>query len=390
MKREARPDDLLEELPDGSSEGVPDDVLDSVSESLPLPKRPLSTKLGWADHVSKPTLQKPSLTDAGRYGYDASGRQRFDDLRCAYHSSFGPLFTSTMGEIRQSLMDRVDINIEAPQGACPGAVIDGLPNVGKSTILTDFGRLCELRLRRKYEKGLRKAGIAEWIPVVYLTLRARTTIKGLNTAIANFYGAPYARIPRYDATADRLTDMVLWCAQECNTKVFLIDDIHYLKLSNESDRLVNNHLKELMNHTSATFVYAGVGCRKTGLFTEGHPKDEVAWGQTRGRFAYFPIEPFDVETPLGKSEWVNIVGAFENHLVLKNARKGMLIGLAPYLYERTGGFLGSLSSLVRLAANKAIRTGEEEITRGLLGRIQIDYAAETEWERRKKEGEDDL
>ena len=191
-------------------------------------------------------------------------------------------------------------------------------------------------------------------------------------------------------TADRLTDIVLWCAQECNTKVFLIDDIHYLKLSNDGDRQVNNHLKQLMNDTSATFVYAGAGCMKTGLFTEGHPKDEVAWGQTRGRFAYFPIEPFEANTPFGKSEWVHIVGAFENHLVLKKARKGMLTGLAPYLYERTGGFLGSLSSLVRLAANKAIRSGEEEITRGLLGQVQIDYAAETEWERRQKEGEDDL
>ena len=186
MEPERLPDDLPEDLLDG----LPDDVLDSLPERLPLPKRPLSTKRGWADFVSKSPLQKPSLADAGRYGHDMQGRQRFDDLRCDYHSDFGPLFTNAMGEIRQSLMERVRANIYAPQGACPGAVIDGLPNVGKSTILTDFGRICEIWLRRKYERGLREAGIAEWIPIVYLTLRARTTIKGLNMAIANFYGAP--------------------------------------------------------------------------------------------------------------------------------------------------------------------------------------------------------
>jgi len=376
MESERLPDlPNLPELP----EGPPD--------FLPLPKRPPSTKQGWLDFVSRRPLEQPRPADAGRYGYDVHGRERFDEVRCDYHSDFGPLFTNAMGQIRQTLMERVFTNLHGPPGARPGAVIDGLPNVGKSTILTDFGRICEISLRRKYGERLREAGVAEWLPVVYLTLRARTTIKGLNTAIINFYGGP---IPRYENTADRLTQIVIWCVQECNTKVFLIDDIHYLKLSNESDRQVNNHLKQLMNDTSATFIYAGIGCRETGLLTEGQPKDKVALGQTRGRFAHFPMEPFEVESPMGKSGWLNLVGAFEKHLVLKKAQEGMLTGLAPYLYERTGGFVGSLSSLVRLAANKAIREGDEKITRSLLGRITIDDAAETEWKRYKREVGDDL
>ena len=53
--------------------------------------------------------------------------------------------------------------------------------------------------------------------------------------------------------------------------------------------------------------------------------------------------------------------------------------MASYLHDRTGGFVGSLMWLVRYGAARAIRTGEEKITRELLDREIIDAAAETSY-----------
>jgi hypothetical protein len=46
-------------------------------------------------------------------------------------------------------------------------------------------------------------------------------------------------------------------------------------------------------------------------------------------------------------------------------------------FDRTGGMIGSLSHLVRAAAQLAILEGEEAITRKLPDTIPVDHAAES-------------
>jgi hypothetical protein len=57
-----------------------------------------------------------------------------------------------------------------------------------------------------------------------------------------------------------------------------------------------------------------------------------------------------------------------------------------YLYDRTGGSIGSLRALLSDAAIAAILGGEEQIGRKLLDMTSTDYAAE-EFERRTTAGE---
>ncbi|UJW29948.1 hypothetical protein L3Q67_32655 [Saccharothrix sp. AJ9571] len=54
---------------------------------------------------------------------------------------------------------------------------------------------------------------------------------------------------------------------------------------------------------------------------------------------------------------------------------GTLVGLADYLYDRTGGMIGSLSQLVRGGAILAIDDGSEHLTRDLLDLVPVDFAA---------------
>ena len=67
----------------------------------------------------------------------------------------------------------------------------------------------------------------------------------------------------------------------------------------------------------------------------------------------------------------------ERALVLSDHRPGSLAEKhATYLFERTGGRIGSLSQVVRAAAVEAIAMGCEAIDRRLLDSIEVDFAPE--------------
>ncbi len=69
------------------------------------------------------------------------------------------------------------------------------------------------------------------------------------------------------------------------------------------------------------------------------------------------------------------MATLESMLRLDQHQQGTLVRLAEYLYQRTGGMIGSLSQLVRGAAILAIEDGTERITRDLLDCVPVDYAA---------------
>lgn len=342
--------------------------------SLPITPRPLSTKEGWADFVARSEVPQPAVpTPAKLKQMSDAERERFNGMRREHHNSFGPVLTPTLGRLHCAVYDRALSNLSGVPGARPGAVIDGYANLGKTTILIHFGREYERTLRRIYGEQMAAHSEIEWHPVVYHTLDAQTSVKSLLGGIANYYGAP---VP-LRATTYELGRLVVEHAQRCNTSVFLIDDIHYLDMRYTGAVEVNNALKHLANETSATFVYAGIGC--SGLLREGQTQGQELFGQTRGRFAHLPVKPFDVKTDAGVAEWLALVKAFEDRLVLLQRHEGMCTNIAQYLYERTSGYVGSLSTLLRVGAAKAIENGQERITRKLLNTIKLDYAAETEY-----------
>jgi len=305
----------------------------------------------------------------------AEERARFDGLRRHHHNSFGPVLTPTLSRVVDDLFVRATSNLGTSSGARPGAVLDGYANLGKTTILAHFGRKYEVSLRGQYGGAVEAHLENEWHPVVYHTLTAQTTLKALYRGIAGFYNAPVAK----SATTEQLAEAVVDCAQRCGTSLFLIDDVHYLDMRHEGARMVNNGMKEIANQTSAMFVYAGIGCLESGLLTEGKTPSKESFGQTRGRFTHVPVEPFRDDTDESRREWMTLLRSFEQQLVLLNGSDEMLCNgkLASYLYERTRGYVGSLSNLIRLGAARALDNGSERITRDLLDGIKLDHAAET-------------
>lgn len=340
---------------------------------LPTPAVPgtLTTKEDWHDFVTSSPPDRPDKPAIHDWRTMSSiARQAFDQARLDYHSASGPIVTPTLKRIHEVLARQVQANHAASPGARRGSVVDGHGALGKTTIITMFGR--------KYDHAIRAQSATSdspdlFIPVVYITLPADTTVKGLNRAMAEFYGAPVSS----RATKDDLTILIQQVARRCRTTLFLVDDIHYLNMNNSEHRIVGNHLKHLANTVAATFIYAGINCEETGLFHEGRGKANEQASQTRRRFNLLPVEPFSIADAASTREWQSLLKALEEHLVLLESEAGDLCQrLWLYTFERTNGVIGSLSALVRQAANLAIATGAERITEALLDQIQLDHAAE--------------
>ena len=105
--------------------------------------------------------------------------------------------------------------------------------------------------------------------------------------------------------------------------------------------------------------------------------------QTLRRFLHLKIEPYRYNDAADIERWRKLLKVFEDNLILGHKVRGALVGLERYLWNRTSGYMGALSDLIRAGANKAILTGKEQITEGLLDTILLDQGAEEDFARRQ-------
>ncbi|WP_436498171.1 AAA family ATPase [Actinokineospora sp. HUAS TT18] len=127
-------------------------------------------------------------------------------------------------------------------------------------------------------------------------------------------------------------------------------------------------LKYFAERLPATFAYAGIEVEAQGLFSG------VRGRQIAGRFTLIGYTPFAYGTTEQRESWRSLIATLESTLRLHRHQPGTLVGLADYLFDRTGGMIGSLSQLIRGAAILAV--GDvEQIIRDLLDVVPVDYAA---------------
>ena len=250
------------------------------------------------------------------------------------------------------------------------AVIDALPGLGKTTAANSFAR--------GFDRGqIRRCGPVtgeghERIPVFRVGLTSNTTLRTLNRMICEFYGHPGAG----RASAAQLASQAVDCVLSCESRVGIIDDLHFIDPRRKDGLDVSNHLKWLASELPVTFIYAGVGLAGRGLFAEGLTGQNAALAQTGRRWTRLELPPFGIASDAGRRDWRGLLKATERQLVLARARPGMLTGLADYLFERTSGHIGSFITLITRGCVKAIRSGQEDLTAALLDRVRIDEASE--------------
>ncbi|WP_449061542.1 TniB family NTP-binding protein [Planomonospora algeriensis] len=240
-------------------------------------------------------------------------------------------------------------------------MVTGAAGTGKTTAIIQLGKQHEHQARR------RRQGKAPFQPVVFVTIPPAATAKMVAAEFARFLGIPLPSRPNQI----EITNMVCDVLCDLGTDLVIVDEIHNLNLGSRVGAETSDQLKYLSERIPATFLYAGIDVESAGLFTGTRGR------QIAGRFATLTTSPFAYGTQAERNDWSSLIATMEDALRLYRHRPGSLVRLAPYLYQRTSGMIGSLSHLIREAAIEAILNGSEKLTKPLLEHVTLDHAAET-------------
>jgi hypothetical protein len=332
----------------------------------------LSRQAGWFERVQSPARTAPArYTRAELDALDGVERRRYDEQRAVWHANLGPIVTPQMQTLFGELDEIVGSNRQDGDRVRGAAVLSALPGLGKSTIAVCYGvryhrEQLELHGERTPEGHLR-------VPVAYLALTSSTTMRSLNSSLCRFFDHPGWAKGNASLLADRATDCVL----SCQTRLIIIDDVHFLDMNRRDGREVANHFKWLQTQFPVTFLFVGVGILERQMLTEGLAPADAAMAQTARRWTTLSLRAFEIQTEQGRRTWRRLLLAIERDLALADGHEGMLAHrLADYLYARSTGHFASLMTLISRGCWRAIHTGAERLTVELLDQVRNDEAAE--------------
>jgi hypothetical protein len=170
----------------------------------------------------------------------------------------------------------------------------------------------------------------------------------------------------------------------CETRLLIIDDLHFLHWQRHGGVEIGNHFKYIANEFPVTLLSIGIGLGERGLLMEDSgstindaPYEDLVLEQTTRRTVMLEMHPFDLQTERQRRQWRSVLTTIEDRLALAAKRPGMLADELPeYLFARSTGHIGSLMELIRIACARAIRTGAETLNQKLFDSFRIDSAAE--------------
>lgn len=316
----------------------------------------MADKIGWDAFVN--AGPREPLTLLTRHEMNALSEDALEDYnaaRAVWHANPAAVRTTQVATAF-SIIEQVMAGNHRDGDRLRGAVaIDSESGLGKTTIATRYGRDFSRRTFRRY--GRTTATGAQRLPVAFVPLPGETTLKGLNKQILKFYRHPAAT----RSTTTDLSSLVADCVTTCETRLMIIDDLHFVDYSHRDGRSVSNHLKGLANALPLTLMFTGVGLMKRRFFTEGvDGQPELA--QMARRTTRCPVSPFTIATDAGFRAWVDLLTALQCQLMLADAAPDVLVGHARELFRRTQGRIGSLTDLLEHACQVAIATGIETST----------------------------
>lgn len=331
----------------------------------------LTRKQGWDRFVNAaPREEFDTLTrrQMGRLGEDE--RADYDEARMVWNANLPTVRTSQL-EHANSVIDMVMASARRDGDKLRGSVvIDAEPGLGKTTIATRYGRAFHRAQHRRY--GTETPEGHQFLPVAFVPIAAQITLKGLNQRLLRFYGHPAAET----ATKDRLASLLVDAVSSCQTRLIIVDDLHFVDFTNRNGTEVSNHLKWLANELPVTFVFAGVNLEQKRFFDEGLAAEEAVLAQTARRATRVPVAPFSITSNAGMVAWVALLRAFGAHLKLADGDGEMLVPLAQEIHRRTQGRIASLTNLLDRACYVAIKSGTERVTDDVLAKVRIDNAGE--------------
>lgn len=311
------------------------------------------------------------LTRAGLQKFREPALADYNARRRSWHANLGPLRTPQLADIHEQLWDIVDSNDQTGDKPKSAVAIDGFPGLGKTTAALAFAR--DFHRREIAERGAQTTEGNQRIPVCRVGLTGNTGMVDFNRAMLEYFGHPGTK----RGTAPQLAHRALDCVRTCETRLLMIDDLHFLHWRNAQGVEISNHFKYIANEFPVTIIYIGVELDNRGLFSEGSTYQNPIIAQTGRRTTKLTMESFPVKEPEERKRWRDLLLSLEQRIVLADSHPGMLADeLSDYLYARSSGHIGSLTTLINRGCQRAVRTGVERLTQDLLDRVKNDEASE--------------
>lgn len=331
----------------------------------------LGTKRGWIDFVNgAPREDFATLSRSEMDELDGESLVDYNEVRGVWHANAPVIKTPQLQRVN-GIFEQVLASSHRDGDSLRGSVVlDSLPGLGKTTAATRFGRTFDRRQRRRY--GHLTAEGSPRLPVAFIPLTANMSLKNLNQKLLRFYDHPAAG----RATRAELGDLAVDCVATAETRLIILDDLHFINFNHRNGMDLSNHLKWLANEMPATFVYVGVGLSQKHFFDEGLHHSEAAYAQTSRRATRCTMAPFNIKTDGGMRAWVAMLQVFEGRIKLADAQPGCLTEQAQEIFRRTQGYMVSVTNLIDRACSLAISTGAETIDSRILASVVIDNAAE--------------
>jgi hypothetical protein len=353
--------------PPGTADGEPDSGLRSKLDHLTLSRKEGFRRMAEAPARNQPeALTRSQIRQLGDDALDEYNRNRRK-----HHANLGPLQTPQLAALHEDLWDIIDSNDQDGDKVKGGIAVDAFPGLGKTTAVLAFAK--KFHRREVREQGTSTdTGHERW-PVCRVGLTSNTSMRDFNRAILEFYGHP----ARFRGTAAEFAYRALDCALSCETKLLIVDDLHFLAWRNKNGIEVSNHFKYIANEFPITLIMIGVSLESRGLFDEGDSYEDAVLAQTGRRTTRLGMAPFVINTAEGRANWRNTLLAVEQRLILADKYPGMVADdLSEYLFARSTGHIGSLMTLINRGCQRAVRTGAERLDISLLDKVKNDAAAE--------------
>lgn len=307
---------------------------------------PISTKEGWSRFVSDDPPQPPKISHAEREAQTAVERESYDNCRRRFMTS-GIVRTPAFDKILISASSRLRMNEFKYTGKL-GLIVSGEPSLGKTTTVTQIGKLHTLRRQHQDHS----AGQPGCIPVVYITVPPACGPKAMIAEFAEFFGLPTnGRISQ-----STLLNSVSQVMARVRTELVIVDEIHNLNVNYRMSADASDALKQLSEKCAATFIYAGVNVESSGLLDGARGK------QTSSRFELHRVVPFGNLSTKHRDEWQAVLLSLEQTLCLTRQRDGDILAHSARLFADTGGSIGRLVDTLHLAALTAIDDHSERLT----------------------------
>lgn len=331
----------------------------------------LARKEGWDAFVNAAARDPLEQLDRRQLAaLTAEEREDYDEARMVWNANLPTVRTPQMIDA-YSVFEQVMASSRRDGDRQRGSVVfDAEAGRGKTTTVTRFARDLHRRIYRR--EGPVTAEGHQRLPVAFIPLSAGMTLKGLNQKILEFYGHPAAS---RSSTTTSLGALAVDCVLSCQTRLIVIDDLHFIDFRHRHGIEVSNHLKWLANEMPVTFIYVGIQLAEKRFFDDGLAGEQAVYAQTSRRATRCSLSAFHLNSDAGYQVWVKTLRAFEDGIVLADAHPGMLTDHAREIFRRTQGNIASLTNLIDRACYLAIAAGTEAIDADILAAVTTDNAA---------------